>query len=115
MGSAKQPVRRSVRSSPRLRHVGKRRKTETAFCGMIGGGRPLFESEGQHHHPEVMDSRGYPTGMCAHGHRIPLYCNFPVFVGEVGEQTYVSRGAPRMALATKAKRRSKSHIRELSG
>ena len=104
MGSAKLPVRRSVRSSPRLRHIGKRRKTETAFCGMIRGGRPLL---GQHHHPEVMDSRGYPTGICAHGHRIPLYCDFPVFVGEVGEQTYVFRAAPRMALATKAQRRSK--------
>ena len=91
-------------SSPRV-HVGRRLATETAFCGIIRGGRPL--REGQYHHPETMDSEGNPTGNCAHGHRIILYNDLPVFVVRgVGATIYKPKCAPRHALATKAKRKS---------
>ena len=74
-------------------YVGSRRAKETAFCG-------------KGHHPEVMDSSGNPTGMCAQGHHIPIYCGYPVYVvDKPGATVYTSMMAPRKALATKAVRR----------
>ncbi len=107
-GTSMRPPSTQHASSPRKRtHVGRRRETETAFCGVIKGGRPLSKEEGQYHHPEAMDSSGNPTGVCIHGHRIPLYCDFPVFAEE-GVQliAYAGTRAPRMAFATKAARKS---------
>ena len=104
--ASKPKAKAAAASSPRV-HVGRRRGKETAFCGVIRGGRPLSVREGQYHHPETMDSEGNPTGKCAHGHRIILYNDFPVFVVRgAGATTFKPLCAPRHALATKAERKS---------